>query len=186
MPEPGSGQVRIRVAAAAVNPVDIQTRSAGLTAGGLLTEREITGLGWDIAGTVDALGPDVVGFRPGDPVIGLSDRLALSLKAQTAYVVLDVEAVAAVPAGTDLVAAATLPLGGLTSAQGLVIAAIEPGHTLLVLCVAGALLAVVGVRRNPVAAVTERELSSPRRGRDDFGRPAGQGECGRRNSASCA
>ncbi|MFI6435141.1 hypothetical protein [Streptomyces sp. NPDC050759] len=70
-------------------------------------------------------------------MIGLYDRLALSLKAQAEYVVLDVEAVAAVPAGTDLVAAATLPLGGLTSAQALDIAAVEPGHTLLVLCVAG-------------------------------------------------
>ncbi|MFI6669875.1 alcohol dehydrogenase catalytic domain-containing protein [Streptomyces sp. NPDC050481] len=111
MPEPGSGQVRIRVASAAVNPVHIQTRSGGLTASGLLPEPEITGLGWDVAGTVDALEPHVVGFRPGDPVIDLSDRLALSLKAQAEYVVLDVEAVAAAPAGTDLVAAATPAAG---------------------------------------------------------------------------
>jgi NADPH:quinone reductase-like Zn-dependent oxidoreductase len=59
---------------------------------------------------------------------------------------------AAVSAGTDLVAAATLPLGGLTSAQALDIAAVETGHTLLVLCDPGALPAVAGVRRNPAVA----------------------------------
>jgi hypothetical protein len=57
-----------------------------------------------------------------------------------------------VSAGTDLVAAAPLPLGGFTSAQALDFAAVEPGHTLLVLCVPGALPAVAGVRANPAAA----------------------------------
>jgi NADPH2:quinone reductase len=165
VPEPDSGQVRIRVAAAAVNPVDVQTRSGALTAGGLLPGREITGIGWDVAGTVDALGPGVAGFRRGDAVIGLSDRLALPLKAQAEYVVLDADAVAAVPAGTDLVAAATLPLGGLTAAQALDIAAAEPGETLLVTGAAGAvggytvqLAALAGVRVVAVAGAGDEEL----------------------------
>lgn len=165
MPEPGSGQVRIRVAAAAVNPVDVQTRSGALTAGGLLPKREVIGIGWDVSGTVDALGPEVAGFRRGDAVIGLSDRLALALKTQAEYVVLDADAVATVPTGTDLVAAATLPLGGLTAAQALDIAAAEPGETLLVTGAAGAvggytvqLAALAGVRVVAVAAADDEEM----------------------------
>ncbi|AXI81022.1 hypothetical protein C7M71_030215 [Peterkaempfera bronchialis] len=52
------------------------------------------------------MGSGVTGFRGGDAVIGLSDRLALPLKAQAEYVVLDADAVAAVPVGTDPVAEA--------------------------------------------------------------------------------
>jgi NADPH:quinone reductase len=137
VPEPGPGQLRVRVAAAAVNPVDVHTRSGALTTAGLLPEREAVGLGWDVSGTVDALGPDAVGFRPGDAVIGLSDRLPLPSKAQAEYVVLDAGAVAAVPDGTDPVAAATLPLGGLTAVQALDLVGAEPGDTLLVTGAAG-------------------------------------------------
>lgn len=165
VPEPGQGQVRVQVAAAAVNPVDIQTRSGALTANGLLPDRDTVGLGWDVAGTVDALGPEVTGCQPGDAVIGLSDRLALPLKAQAGYVVLDAGAVAAVPAGTDLVAAATLPLGGLTAAQALDLAGPQPGDTLLVTGAAGAvggytvqLAALAGVRVVAVAGADDEEL----------------------------
>ncbi|MEU3412072.1 NADP-dependent oxidoreductase [Streptomyces sp. NPDC006658] len=165
VPEPGTGQVRIRVAAAAVNPVDVQTRSGALTAAGLLPEREVIGIGWDVAGIVEALGPEVVGFQLGDAVIGLSDRLALSLKTQAEYVVLDTDAVAAVPAGTDLMAAATLPLGGLTAAQALDITGAKPGDTLLVTGAAGAvggytvqLAALAGVRVVAVAGADDEEL----------------------------
>jgi NADPH2:quinone reductase len=158
VPQPGPGQVRVRVAAAAVNPVDVQTRSGALTAAGLLPER-------DVAGTVEALGPGVTGLSPGEPLVGLSDRLALPLKTQAEYVVLDVDAVAAVPHGTDLVAASTLPLGALTAAQALDIAAAAPGDTLLVTGAAGSvggytvqLAARAGVRVVAVADDRDEEL----------------------------
>lgn len=122
-PTPGPGQLRIRVAAATVNPVDAQTRSGALTRAGLLPPRPTTGLGWDVAGTVDALGPTVPGsdtaFAVGDRVIGLSDRLPLSLKTQADHVVLDAGAAAPIPPGLDLTEAATLPLAALTAAQSL-------------------------------------------------------------------
>src|SRR5436309_14331287 len=86
-PAPGPGQVRIRVRAAAVNPVDAFVRSGAATEVGLVPAREQYGLGWDVAGEVDAVGtaeagalgrtpgPPPDGFAVGDPVIGLSDRL---------------------------------------------------------------------------------------------------------------
>jgi len=82
VPAPGPGQLRIAVAAAAVNPVDVQTRSGALTAAGLLPAREVIGIRWDVSGVIDAVGPGTRGFRPGDRVVGLSDRLAVPLKAR--------------------------------------------------------------------------------------------------------
>lgn len=137
VPSPGTGQIRIKVAAATVNPVDIQTRTGALTAAGLLPPQDMIGIGWDVAGTIDAVGPGVTGFAPGDRVIGLSDRLALPLKAQAEYVVLDVDAVAPVPDGLDLVAAATLPLNVLTAAQALDLTELSASQTMLVTGAAG-------------------------------------------------
>ncbi|WP_284744971.1 NADP-dependent oxidoreductase [Amycolatopsis sp. RTGN1] len=56
VPEPGPGQVRIRVTAAAVNPVDVATRAGVLTEAGVIPPREVLGLGWDVAGVVEAVG----------------------------------------------------------------------------------------------------------------------------------
>lgn len=134
-PEPGPGQVRVRTAAAAVNPVDLQTRSGALSAAGILPRLPVTGLGWDVAGTIDAVGAGTAGFSVGDAVLGLSDRVALPLKAQAEHVVLDAGAVGALPPGADPVAFATLPLNGLTAAQALDL--LGAGSTLLVTGAAG-------------------------------------------------
>lgn len=65
VPEPGERQIRIKVAVAALNPVD-----AGVRAGVFGALQGRTGLGWDVAGTVDAVG----GAGPwsvGDAVVAL-------------------------------------------------------------------------------------------------------------------
>ncbi|MGK3202023.1 NADP-dependent oxidoreductase [Amycolatopsis sp. MEPSY49] len=75
VPEPGPGQVRIRVAAAAVNPVDLATRAGILTEAGVIPPREVLGLGWDVAGVVDAVGEEIRG-RTGEPArLGRSSGL---------------------------------------------------------------------------------------------------------------
>lgn len=137
-PEAGQGQVRIRVEAAAVNPVDLATRSGILVKAGLLTGDEVPlGLGWDVAGVVDQVGDGVTEFAVGDRVIGLSDRVQLPLKTQAEYVVLGADAVAPAPAGTDAVAASKFPLNASTALQALDMLALEPGRTLLVTGAAG-------------------------------------------------
>ncbi|AHH93823.1 NADP-dependent oxidoreductase [Kutzneria albida] len=133
VPEPAEGQVLVKVGAATVNPVDLATRSGALAA--LLGEVDQVGLGWDVAGTVHAAGPGA-GFAVGDTVIGLRDRPATPLGAQADHVLLDASAVAATALPT--VAAATLPLNGLTAAQALDLFEFEPGSTLLVTGAAGA------------------------------------------------
>src|SRR5919199_395470 len=129
VPEAGPGQVRVRVEAAAVNPVDYATRAGLLAEAGLMTGEGRTGIGWDVAGVIDQV--NGAPFAVGDRVIGLSDRLDLPTKGQAEFVVLDPDAVAAAP-GADLVAASTLPLNGSTALQALDLLALEPGQTLLV------------------------------------------------------
>jgi NADPH:quinone reductase-like Zn-dependent oxidoreductase len=141
VPEPARGQVRIRVTAAAVNPVDFATREGYMNAGrpGVISEREYVGIGWDVAGVIDAAGPEVTSFAPGDRVIGLRDRLDQPLGTHAEQVVLDAADVAAAPAGVDDAAAATMPLNGLTALQALDALALPAGRTVLVTGAAGGL-----------------------------------------------
>src|SRR5882757_3875894 len=158
---PGPGQVRIRVHAAAVNPVDVLVRSGLANQIGLLPDRDGVGIGWDVAGVVDAVGEPVTPgsgeagsgeaasaghdtgggvarFAVGDRVIGLSDRLDVPTAGYAEQLVLDATSVAAAPAGVSLEEAATQPLNGLTAAQGLAGLGLRAGQTLLVTGAAGA------------------------------------------------
>ncbi|MGW4356986.1 NADP-dependent oxidoreductase [Nocardia sp. NPDC004582] len=138
VPAPGPGQVRIRVAAAAVQPVDLHTRSGGLAEAGLLTPREVIGLGWDVAGTIDEIGPGVADFAVGDKVFGLSDRLDVPLGTHADFVVLDAATVAAAPRTVSAAEAATVPLNALTAHQSLDALALNAGQTVLITGAAGA------------------------------------------------
>ncbi|MDR0359314.1 MAG: NADP-dependent oxidoreductase [bacterium] len=117
VPEPGPGQVRIRVQAAAVHPVDLGIR-AGFFAE-FVPRRSHYVLGWDLAGTVDAAGSGVTSFRPGDAVVGMTDWLRTLRGTQAEFAVLDAAAIAAAPSGATPVESATLPLNALTAAQAL-------------------------------------------------------------------
>src|ERR1700754_2026887 len=75
-PVPGPGQVLVRVAAAAVNRIDLSTRNGALARTGLLAPTPAYGLGRDVAGTVTATGSGVDRFADGDAVIGLRDVLS--------------------------------------------------------------------------------------------------------------
>ncbi|MGW4833616.1 NADP-dependent oxidoreductase [Amycolatopsis japonica] len=138
VPSPGPGQVRVKVAAAAVNPVDAGTRTGFLTEAGIVPPREALGIGWDVAGTVDAVGDDVTGFAIGDSVIGLRDRPSAALGTYAEFVVLDADALAAAPRTASPEEAATLPLNGLTAVQALDLLDLPPGATVLVTGAAGA------------------------------------------------
>jgi NADPH:quinone reductase-like Zn-dependent oxidoreductase len=132
VPEPGAGQVRIKVAAGALNPVDAAVR-AGFFGGAGKT----LGLGWDVAGTVDAVGV-AAAWQVGDEVVALVPGVAEPLGAHAEYVVVDAGAVAKAPATVDAVHAGTLPLNALTAAQALDLLDLAPGASLLVTGAAGA------------------------------------------------
>ncbi|MFF8804319.1 alcohol dehydrogenase catalytic domain-containing protein [Streptomyces omiyaensis] len=165
VPAAGPGQVRVRVEAATVHPVDLATRAGALAGAGLMSGGGRTGLGWDAAGVVEETGPGVTHVRPGDRVIGMNDRLDVSLGTQAEHVVLDAHAVVPAPAGLAPAAAATLPLAGLTALQALDALALPGGETLLVTGAAGAvggyavqLAAARGLRVVATARAADEEL----------------------------
>ncbi|MET9734979.1 NADP-dependent oxidoreductase [Streptomyces sp. NPDC006458] len=131
-PEPGARQVRIKVVAAALNPVD-----AGVRAGVFGGAGARIGLGWDVAGTVDAVGV-ASAWNVGDEVVALVYGTAKPLGTHAEYVVVDADAVAKAPGSVDAVHAATLPLNALTAAQALDLLGLRPGQSLLVTGAAGA------------------------------------------------
>jgi NADPH2:quinone reductase len=134
--DPDAGEVRIRVAAVPAQPVEPAIR-AGVFAG-RGPDPFGTTLGWDVAGTVDAVGAGVTAFVPGDGVIGLSDWFDTRVGTQAEYVVLPAAALARTPAGVDPVAASTLPLNAQTALQALDLLDLPAGATLAVTGAAGA------------------------------------------------
>lgn len=132
VPEPAARQVRIRVAAAALNPVDAEVRAGAFGGAG----KQI-GFGWDVAGTVDATGV-ATAWSVGDEVVALDYGMVQPLGAHAEYVVVDTDAVAKAPATVDAVHAATLPLNALTAVQALDLLELAPGQSLLVTGAAGA------------------------------------------------
>lgn len=137
LPAPGPRQVRIRVAASSVNPIDLSTRAGRLADAGLMVAELPVGLGWDVAGVVDAVGDGVRSFSDGDRVVGLRSQL-FAPGAHAEAVVLDEPAVAPAPRSVPLVEAATLPLNALTADRALGLAGLRRDDTLLVTGAAGA------------------------------------------------
>jgi NADPH:quinone reductase-like Zn-dependent oxidoreductase len=116
-PEPGPGQVRLRVAATSVNLSDwecLRGSPAYARIGGLRRPARRT-LGSDIAGVVDALGEGVTGFRLGDEVYG--DNVSL-MGGFAEYAVAAESALALKPAGLTFVEASTIPQAGAIALQG--------------------------------------------------------------------
>jgi NADPH:quinone reductase-like Zn-dependent oxidoreductase len=137
--EPGPGEVRVRIAAAAVNPVDLGVAGGLFHAMGLINQRDHTGLGWDFAGTVIAAGAGV-DLAAGTRVAGLVDGFDRDFGAYAEQLVVSAANLAELPGGLDLAAASTVPLSGLAAAQILDLLGDAPtvGNRLLVTGAAGA------------------------------------------------
>jgi len=133
-PVPGEGEVLIAVRAASINPMD-----SHLIKGKPAIARLFLGLrrpkrnrpGVDVAGLVEAVGPGVTRFRPGDAVFGVC-RGALGERACAAE-----SRLAAKPANVSFAQAAAVPVAGFTALQGLRKAGVASGHKLLVNGAAG-------------------------------------------------
>jgi NADPH:quinone reductase-like Zn-dependent oxidoreductase len=135
--EPGPGQVRVEIAAATVNPIDLTLAAGVLHRLGLIHQPDHTGLGWDFAGTVTASGPDVE-LPVGSRVAGLVGGFDRDFGTYAEQLVVPARDTALVPDGLDLVTAATVPLNGLAAAQGVDLLGDGGGRSLLVTGAAGA------------------------------------------------
>jgi NADPH:quinone reductase len=137
VPWPAPGQVRVRVAAAAVNPTDLAFRAGTHRAMPSGVEPPYVP-GMDLAGVVDGVGTGVDGFAVGDRVMAAVSPWEPGGGAQAEFVVVEADALARVPEGISLEAAATLPMNALTVRAALDELALRPGQTLGVTGAAGA------------------------------------------------
>jgi NADPH:quinone reductase-like Zn-dependent oxidoreductase len=132
-PQAGPGQLRVRVAAAGLNPMDwIITADPEIAARfGLGLP---AGFGTDYAGVVDQLGEGVSGFAIGDRVFGgaLSRAVADHVVVEAGGTIAAAGDVHRTPDGLDDRTAATLTIAGCTAAAALVIVAPGPGDTVLI------------------------------------------------------
>jgi NADPH:quinone reductase-like Zn-dependent oxidoreductase len=114
VPEPGSGEVLVRVRTASANPVDIKTREGKYP---LIGEGKLPyTLGRDFAGLVERVGAAVKEWKRGDDVYGFVGQ---GQGAYAEFVVVDASALARSPAKVDAVTAGAVPLAALTAWQGL-------------------------------------------------------------------
>ena len=114
-PAPLTGEVLIRVRAASVNPIDWKIR--GGFGKEIFSHQMPLILGWDVAGTIEAVGPEVDKFELGAPVYGYT-----SLRRDGAYaefIIAKQGEITLKPASLDFVQAAAIPIAALTTWQAL-------------------------------------------------------------------
>lgn len=133
-PPPGPGQVLIRVHASSVNPVDAKIALGALPA---LTPPDPAILGTDVAGLVEAVGPGVCDFVPGDPVFGVAGGVGSLAGAWATHQLADARLLARAPESLPLTHAAPLALVGITAAEALAHIRPHRGLKLLILGAAG-------------------------------------------------
>lgn len=147
-PTPDYGQVLVRVGAAGVNPVDevvragayqprdradADTKQLGFH---FLSEPPFT-VGWDVAGTVVAVGTGISAFSPGDDVFGLVG-FPKAGNAYADHVLVSQNEIVQRPDSLTVEQAGAIPLVALTAWQALVgIADVQPGQRVLIHAAAG-------------------------------------------------
>lgn len=132
-PEPGEGQVRIRIAAASINPFD------NFLVQGYMKERMPLTFPFvpcgDLSGTVDQVGPGVEGLAPGDPVFGILGWGGKGTLAELAIAKPDT--LARRPGALDDRSAAALPLAGVSALMSVEAAGVKRGDVVVVIGASG-------------------------------------------------
>jgi NADPH:quinone reductase len=129
-PEPGPGEVLVRVIASGTNPVDAKFRSSGDAMG---LEIPII-LGLDVSGVIEEVGPGVTDLAPGDEVYYTPEVSGTRSNASYAeYNVAPADIVAKKPASLSHEEAAAVPLAGGTAYEAIVRRlAVRVGETILI------------------------------------------------------
>jgi alcohol dehydrogenase len=128
-PEPGPGDLLVRVRAASINPLDHKIRDGAVKV--LVAYSFPLVLGNDLAGDVEAVGTGVTKFKVGDAVYSRLDKDRIGAIAE--YALVRESAAANKPARVDYVEAASLPLVALTARQALIdLARLQAGQKVLI------------------------------------------------------
>jgi NADPH:quinone reductase-like Zn-dependent oxidoreductase len=131
VPDPGAGQVLVRVKAAGINPGEAKIREGLLHA--MWPATFPSGQGSDLAGVVDRLGPGVTTAAAGDEVIGWVDNRS----AQAEYAVVDADNLAGKPADVPWEVAGALGVAGFTAWAAVRAVNLKTGDTVAVSGAAG-------------------------------------------------
>jgi NADPH:quinone reductase-like Zn-dependent oxidoreductase len=133
-PEPGNGEVLVKVYAAGVNPVDWKIR-AGYMRGFRDFPMPFI-LGWDFSGIVEQAGAGVSGWKPGDEVYARPDIGRNGAYAE--YIAVRASEIQHKPKTLDHVHSAAIPLAGLTAWQAIFDAGqLQAGQKILIHAAAG-------------------------------------------------
>lgn len=136
VPEVGEGEVRIRIKAAGVNPVDYAVRE-GYLKDFLPTEFPVIP-GWDVAGVIEERGYSARRFNVGDEVYAYARRPVVQHGTFAEYIVIPESYIALRPKTISWEEAAGIPLVGLTAYQSLFDAGqLQEGQTVLILGASG-------------------------------------------------
>jgi NADPH:quinone reductase-like Zn-dependent oxidoreductase len=129
-PEARPGEVLVRIAASGTNPLDTKIRAAAAPH----ARHPLPAiLGLDMAGTVEAVGEGVSGFRVGDEVYGMTGGVGGVQGSLAEYAAVDADLLAHKPANLSMREAAAMPLIVITAWEGLVDQmAVKAGDTVLV------------------------------------------------------
>jgi NADPH:quinone reductase-like Zn-dependent oxidoreductase len=131
IPQPGPGDVLVKVRAAGLNPVD-NVLAAGHMAQ-MVPHAYPLVLGRDVAGTVEAVGADVTHVAPGDQVLGcLPLRPPVQAGTIAEYAVLPGDGVTPLPEGLDFVTAAALPLAASAAFAAIEASSPQEGEVVLI------------------------------------------------------
>ena len=149
---PASGEVRIEVKAAAVNPTDLLLRASGY---GDPTSLIVPGM--DLAGIVESVGPGVSRLHAGEKVMAAVMPRRPEGGAQARHVVAPAASVVAIPEGVSLAEASTLPMNGLTALLALELASLEKGQIFAVSGGAGLLAhyAIAAAKRRGLKVIAD-------------------------------
>lgn len=129
-PDPGPGQVLVRILASAVNPLDVKIHQ-GEAAHARQPLPAILGI--DLAGTIEAIGPGATGFRRGDEVYGMTGGVGGLQGSLAEFAAVDARLLAPKPTMLSMREAAALPLTFITAWEGLVDrAAVKAGQRVLI------------------------------------------------------
>lgn len=131
VPEPGPGEVLVRVLTSSVNGFDLGVLGGYLQ--GVYAYEFPVVLGKDFAGTVAAVGADVTGLTPGDGVFGVVMRPTLGQGGFAEYVAVSERyGLARIPDGLDPLRAGVLGLAGTAALDAVDAVAPAPGETVLI------------------------------------------------------
>ena len=128
-PEPKDGEVLIKIAASGINPVDWVIGSGAFEQ--MVSHTLPLILGWDAAGTVEAVGPGVTAFSVGDAVFAMADIRFNGTYAE--FIALPAAIVVPKPQSLSFTEAASVPLAGITAWEALFEQAnLTSGQTILI------------------------------------------------------